>query len=377
MKKEFEVYLSPPYLSGKENALFDKALGSGWIAPFGPQLEEFESKIAALCDVPFALATQSGTSALHLALLLAGTGPGQEVLCPTFSFAALPSMISLTGASPVFIDADRDNWNMSLTLTEKYLRGASKAGKIPRAVVLVHNYGIMADAAAFMELCDHYNVALIEDAAEAFGSENGQKAGGFGHFGVLSFNGNKLITTAGGGALLLHTKEDYERAKKLALQSKEAETYYEHHSPGFNYRMNNVAAAFGLAQLEDLKWRIARKKEIAAIYQQELEGIAGLQVSEHSGDVRWLTAILLKVEWHGLYEALAEKGYESRPVWKPLHQQKAFQHCKTIEGEVAEGLFKTGLCLPSGLQLSQLQQSEVCEIVKDYLAQSVRKPKVL
>lgn len=377
MKKNFEVYLSPPFLSGKETALFDKALKSGWIAPFGPQLEEFESKIAALCDVPFALATQSGTSALHLALLLTGAGADQEVLCPTFSFAALPSMISLTGASPVFIDADRDIWNMSLSLAEKYLRDASKAGKLPKAVVLVHNYGIMADAAAFRELCDHYHVVLIEDAAEAFGGENGQKAGGFGHFGVLSFNGNKLITTAGGGALLLHTKEDYERAKKLALQSKEAEIHYEHHSPGFNYRMNNVAAAFGLAQLENLNWRIARKKEIAAIYQQELEGIAGFQSSENKGDVKWLTAILLKEGWRGLYEALAEKGYESRPLWKPLHQQKAFQHCKTIEGKVAEGLFKTGLCLPSGLHLTELQQSEACQVVKAYLAQSIKKRKVL
>ena len=377
MKKDFEVYLSPPFLSGKENVLFDQALRSGWIAPFGPQLEAFEKKIAALCDVPFALATQSGTSALHLALLLSGAGPGDEVLCPTFSFAALPSMITFSGASPVFVDADWRSWNMSLALTEKYLRVASQAGKLPKAMVLVHNYGIMADAAAFTELCEHYNVVLIEDAAEAFGSESAQKAGSFGHFGVLSFNGNKLITTAGGGALLLHTREDYESAKKLALQSKEAEIYYEHHLPGFNYRMNNVAAAFGLAQLEDLNWRIARKKEIAGIYQQELEGIAGLQVSEYAGDVRWLTAILLKVEWRGLYEALAAKGYESRPVWKPLHIQKAFKHCKKIEGEVAEGLFKTGLCLPSGLQLTQLQQSEVCRVVKDYLAQSIRKQKVL
>ncbi len=358
------VYLSPPYLSGKETGYFNEALASGWIAPYGPQLDAFEAKIATFCEVPFALATQSGTAALHLALVLSGVGSGDTVVCPTFTFAALPSMIMLTGASPVFIDVEAESWNLSYPLTEAYLHEAARSGKLPKAVILVHNYGIMADAQAFKDLCSQYEVTLIEDAAEALGSERGTNAGSAGHYGVLSFNGNKLITTGGGGALLVHSKNEYEVAKKLSLQSKEAEIHYEHHAPGFNYRMNNVAAAFGLAQMADIAWRIEQKKIIADTYQQELAHLVSFQRSQNPGDVRWLSAFTAPTAWKPVYEALLVAGFESRPLWKPLHLQRAYRQHVAVEGETAEKLFNTGLCLPSGVQLTESQQSSICEIIK-------------
>jgi len=366
MDSNFEVYLSPPYLSGQEPTFLQQSLKSGWIAPHGPQLVEFERQIANICQVPFALAVQSGTAALHLALLMAGVERGDEVLCPTFTFAALPFMVALTGAKPVFIDCQFNDWNVSLPLAEQYLSEASRRGKVPKALILAHNYGVMADAPAFRALCEQFGVSLIEDAAAAFGSYlNDRHAGSFGHFGTLSFNGNKLITTGGGGGmLLLQSSTQYEKALKLSLQAKEASIAYEHHTMGFNYRMSNLSAAFGLAQLMDLQWRINRKKEIHSFYRQELGNLVTFQEPKYKGSTPWLTTIDMQTQWEPIFEALKTKRIECRPLWKPLHLQKAFVGATTIGGVVAEALFATGLCLPSGLQIIEQQQMQVCEAIK-------------
>lgn len=375
----FDTYLSPPYMSGNEQELINAAVASGWIAPHGPQLEEFEQAIARRSGVPFALAVHSGTAALHLALLAAGVRPGDRVLCPTFTFAALPSMISLTGATPVFVDCDELSWNISLPLVNEYFEKAADAGILPRAMILVHNYGIMADAPAFRQLCDEYGVVMIEDAAGAFGStfelSSGVlgSAGSFGHYGALSFNGNKLITALGGGALLLHSKEQYDLAKKLSLQSREPGAAYEHLSPGFNYRMNNVAAAFGLAQLTTLDWRVERKRSIRRRYQEALGEAATFQRSLSEGDTAWLSAVDLHTDWRPVFENLKQMRIESRPLWKPLHLQPAYGHCQVVGGEVAERLFETGLCLPSGLGLAVETQQTISKVVAD----GVKKPMAL
>lgn len=370
MDSHFEVYLSPPYLSGLEPTFLQRSLESGWIAPHGPQLAEFERQVAEICQVPFALAVQSGTAALHLALLMAGVQRGDEVLCPTFTFAALPSMVRLAGAEPVFIDCQAGDWNLSLPLTERYLNEASFRGKLPKALILVHNYGVMADAPAFRALCDQYGVTLIEDAAAALGGHlNDRHAGCFGHFGTLSFNGNKLITTGGGGGmLLLHSGAQYEKALRLALQAKEASIAYEHHTVGFNYRMSNLSAAFGQAQLMDMQWRVNRKKEIHAFYRKELGGLVIFQEPGFEGSIPWLTAIDLHMNWETVYRELKGEMIESRPLWKPLHLQKAFVGAQIVGNGLAESLFETGLCLPSGLQITLAQQERVCRIIQGQLA---------
>lgn len=364
MDRSFNIFLSPPFLNGNEQDFMNAALASGWIAPHGPQLEQFEADIAQFCEVPYALALHSGTSALHLALIMAGVAHGDEVLCPTFTFAALPSMIRLTGASPVFVDCDIDTWNMSLPLASDYLKKASATGKLPKALLLVHNYGVMADVLAFRDLCDEFGVVLIEDAAGALGSQAGSgPAGKCGHYGALSFNGNKLITALGGGALLLHSKNEYLQARKLSLQSKEPSVSYNHLAPGYNYRMNNVAAAFGLAQMSNLEWRIEKKRAIHAFYRKRLGESVVFQKNSEAGNTPWLTAIDTGRDWRPLYDVLKAEGIESRPFWNPLHLQEAYRQHAVMGGEVAGSLYVRGLCLPSGLSLSDDHLEQICEIL--------------
>lgn len=355
------IYLSPPRLGGEETGLVLDALASGWITPLGPHVDAFEEEFAAAVGARHAAALSSGTAALHLALILAGVRPGDEVLVSTLTFAASVNPVLYLGARPVFIDSERESWNMDPDLLQQTLRRKAEAGCLPRAVVLVHLYGQSADIDPILAACDEFGVPLIEDAAEALGaSYRGRAPGTRGRFGVFSFNGNKIITSAGGGMLVSDDAAAVAHARKLASQSREPVPWYEHREVGFNYRLSNVLAALGRAQLADLENRVQRRRAIFHAYEHELAGLPGLRFMPDAGwgrHSRWLTVLTIDPEQAGVDReairlALEARQVESRPVWKPMHLQPVFAGFEAVGGTVAEDLFRRGLCLPSGCGMS-------------------------
>ena len=364
------IYLSPPDMSASEREALLAAFDSNWIAPLGPEVDAFERDLAARVGVQDAAALNSGTAALHLALVLLEVGPGDEVWTATLTFASTANAIRYVGATPVFIDSERESWNMDPALLREALGEASTRGGLPKAVIVVDLYGQCADYDPILGACQEYGVPVIEDAAEALGATYGGKpAGSFGTMSVLSFNGNKIMTTSGGGALVSDETALVQRARHLASQARQPVPHYEHEEVGYNYRLSNLLAAVGRAQLARLDRFIERRREINRTYRAALGGIDGISfLSEAPGahSTCWLTCVLLDEASLGvgpeqIREHLEAHNIEARPVWKPMHLQPVHRDCRVVGGAVAEDLFFRGLCLPSGSTLSAEGQQRVLD----------------
>lgn len=349
-----------------------EAFDTNWIAPVGPHLQAFEEAFAQRFSGEHCLALVSGTAALHLALRALEVGAGDEVLCSSLTFVASAAPILYQGARPVFVDSEVDSWNLDPVLLEQALESKCRAGRRPRAVVVTDLYGQCADYARIEPLCAHYQVPLIEDAAEALGATcKGQVAGSFGRFGIFSFNGNKIITTSGGGMLVSKDAVAIERARFLSTQARDPAPHYEHSEWGYNYRMSNVLAGIGRAQLSVLDDRVAARQAVFQRYCAALGALPGLQFMPEASwgkSTRWLTCLTIDPREAGVDReqvrlALDAQNIEARPVWKPLHAQPVFADCEAFGGTVSEGLFERGLCLPSGSSLTAEEQQRVIECV--------------
>jgi pyridoxal phosphate-dependent aminotransferase EpsN len=367
------LLLSPPDLAGTEVELLAEAVRSGWIAPLGPQVDAFEQEMCARLDVGSAVALASGTAALHLALLVAGVGRGDEVWLSTLTFAATANAVAYVGATPVFVDSERATWNLDPSLLERELDVAAREARLPRAVIAVDLYGQCAELDRISTACRSHGVVLIEDAAEALGATyQGRPAGSYGDLAVLSFNGNKIITTSGGGMLLSRRADWIERARYLATQARQPAPHYEHTEIGYNYRLSNLLAAVGRAQLADLDRRVTARRKINAAYRAGLADLPGWTfMPEAAGHVAtfWLTCATIDdrfgVTRDHVIDALAAADIEARPVWKPMHLQPVFAGRRTIGGEVAAALFATGICLPSGSRMSTDDVERVVSTIRN------------
>lgn len=367
------IHLSSPHLGDDEARFVAEVFASNWIAPLGPQVDAFEREFADLVGSADAAALASGTAALHLALILVGVGPGDEVLVSTFTFSASVNPIRYLGASPVFIDSEAVSWNMDPALLEEALESRRRRGQRPAAVVLVHLYGQSADLDAIVELCARYDVPLVEDAAEALGATyKGGAPGTFGKIGIYSFNGNKIITTSGGGMLVADDPAVVARARKLASQARDPAPHYQHSEIGYNYRLSNVLAGIGRGQLRVLEERVLARRRNFAFYEDALGRFPGIDFMPEAPwgrHTRWLTTLTIDpVEFGADREqvrlALEAENIEARPVWKPMHLQPVFEGFPAVGGEISEGLFERGLCLPSGSNLSDADLERVVAVVK-------------
>ena len=366
------IYLSPPEVGEAERRMLLDAFDSNWIAPVGPDLDAFERELAEVSGTEHAVGLSSGTAGLHLALLLVGVGPGDEVLVPSFTFVATASAVAYVGATPVFVDCTADNWTIDPALVAEALADRARVGRLPRALVTVDLYGQAADYDALEALCDQYGIPLVEDAAEALGATyRGRPAGSFGRAAVFSFNGNKIITTSGGGMLVSHQAELVDRARFLATQARDPFPHYEHSALGFNYRLSNLLAALGRAQLQGLDSRISRRRAVDAAYRAALAdapGIRFMPVADYGEPNRWLTCITVDPAAFGadreqIRLALEAEDIESRPTWKPLHLQPVFEGAPTVGGVACATVFERGLCLPTGSALSPDDQARVVETI--------------
>jgi dTDP-4-amino-4,6-dideoxygalactose transaminase len=367
------IYLSPPHMTGGERELLLEAFDSNWIAPLGPQVDALEQEFAARLGMAQAVALSSGTAALHLSLRLLDVGPGDEVLTSTLTFTATANAITYCGASPVFLDSDRQTWNMDPNLLADELRDGGRRGRLPKAVVVVDLYGQCADYDSIEAICARYDVPIVEDAAEALGAwYKDRPAGSFGHAGCFSLNGNKIITASGGGLLVSQDAELCRRARHLATQARDPAPHYQHSQIGYNYRMSNLLAAVARGQLQVLDDRVTARRQNFASYCDALADLPGIDfMPEPEGffSTRWLTCLTVDPRQFGCdREAirlhLESQNIESRPVWKPLHLQPAFAGCRHRGGAVAEALFRDGLCLPSGSSLSSDDLARVVQCIQ-------------
>ncbi len=369
------ILLSPPHMSGREIDYVEEAFASNWVAPLGPHVDAFEEEFREVVGSSFSVALSSGTAALHLALKVLGVKRGDEVAVSTLTFAASVNAIRYLGAEPVLIDSESTSWNMDPSLLAKYLTEKAQADRAPRAVVLVHIYGQTANLGEIQTICEHHNVPLIEDAAEALGATyRGQQAGSVGTIGVFSFNGNKMITTSGGGMLVTNDQAFAEHARKLANQAREPTLHYEHREVGYNYRLSNILAGVGRAQLRVLHHRVEARRRNFQYYAKTIGTLPGIEMMPEAPwgqHCRWLTAITVDpsdfgTDKEGLRLALHKDNIETRPVWKPMHLQPVFGGHRAVWSGVAEDLFERGLCLPSGSNLTILQKERiagaVCEL---------------
>ncbi len=363
-----KIYLSSPHMSdeGYEMKYIQEAFDTNWIAPLGKNVNEFERELALKVGSRSAAALSSGTGAIHLALKAAGVGEGDIVFCPSLTFSATANPIIYQNATPVFIDSDCETWNMC----PKALEEAFEKYPNVKAVMVVHLYGLSADMDRVMELCRRHNVALIEDAAESLGTYyKGKHTGTFGKYGVFSFNGNKIITTSGGGMLVSDEEERIDKVRFWSTQARDKARHYQHSELGFNYRMSNVLAGIGRGQLKVLDKRVEKKKYIFEYYKRELgnlEGIKFMPINEWNEPNYWLTCITLsgKVRPLDIMEALEKEIIESRPIWKPMHLQPFFKKYDYIGGDVSERLFKNGVCLPSDTKMSDGDLERIVKIIK-------------
>ncbi len=368
------LYLSPPHMTEAELELVHEAFASNWIAPLGPQVDAFERELGEAVGVAHAAALSSGTAALHLALQLLGVGRGDDVLCSDLTFGATAFAVTYVGARPCFVDCDRTTWNLDPSLLAEELAERARAGRLPKAVIAVDLYGQSVDWEPVLAACREHGVPVIEDAAEALGATyRGRPCGGFGELGVLSFNGNKIITTSGGGMLVSRDGDAMRRARFLATQARDPAPHYQHSEIGYNYRMSNVLAAIGRGQLRTLGERVEARRRNFEHYRRHLEDLPGLELmpeAPYGRCTRWLTCLTLDPAVFGADReqvrlALEAEDIESRPVWKPMHRQPVFAECPHRGGAVAADLFERGLCLPSGSQMSEADLDRVVRIVRD------------
>ena len=366
------IYLSPPHVTGREAELVAEAIASNWIAPLGPQVDAFEGELAGVAGVEHALALSSGTAALHLALVVLGIGPGDEVACSGFTFAATANPITYTGATPFFVDADEATWTIDPDLLDRALEERRDAGASVRAVVAVDLYGQCCDYDALRDVCGRHGVVLVQDAAESLGATyRGAPAGGQGALAAFSFNGNKIITTSGGGMLLSANGAWIGHARKLSTQAREPVAHYEHTEIGFNYRMSNLLAALGRAQLESLPERVAVRRRIRDRYRELLDGVSGITFmpeAPYGTTNAWLTCIVVDpgafgADREAIRLALEAEDIEARPLWKPMQLQPVFASHRSFGGDVSARLFERGLCLPSGSSLTDADQDRVVATV--------------
>lgn len=372
-----KIYLSPPHMSGDEKRYIDEAFETNWIAPLGPNVDAFEKELASYVGVSEAVAVSSGTAAIHLALSLLEVTKGDIVFGSTLTFVASANPIIYQGAEPVFIDSEPETWNMSPEALKRALQDAFIQGKLPKAVIVVNLYGQSAKMDQILSLCNQYNVPVIEDAAESLGSTyKGKASGSFGKFGVYSFNGNKIITTSGGGMLVSNDIDALQKARFLATQARDSAPHYQHSQLGYNYRMSNILAGVGRAQLQVLENRVETRRKIFERYYQELSGLSGIAFMPELSNTktnRWLTVLTVNEKEAGtsaaeLVQAFTEQNIEARPVWKPLHMQPLFKGARYYSHDenkdVAQQLFKTGICLPSGSSMTEGEQNKVIECLK-------------
>jgi pyridoxal phosphate-dependent aminotransferase EpsN len=374
MTRRGRLYLSPPHLTGLERRYVEEAFASNWIAPAGPQIEAFEREFCEAVNCPHAVAVTSGTAALHLALLVLGIGPGDEVLVSTLTFAASVNPVLYVGATPCFIDSERASWNMDPALLQQALEARARSGKLPRAVIVVHLYGQSADLDAILGICQRYDIPPVEDAAEALGATyKGTAPGTRGLLGVYSFNGNKIITTSGGGMLVSRDAQLVFHARKLATQAREPAVHYQHAEVGYNYRMSNLLAAVGRGQLPFLEERVKARRRNFEAYREALGELPGIELmpeapwGRHS---RWLTCLTIDplrfgADREAVRQALEREDIEARPLWKPMHLQPVFSRYPAFGGRVSEELFECGLCLPSGSSLEDEDLHRVVDVIRD------------
>ena len=368
-KTNKKIWLASPHMSdeGYEMQYVQEAFDTNWVAPLGPNVNEFENELAAKVGSKHAAALNSGTGAIHLALKAASVGGGDIVLCPTLTFSATANPIIYENAIPVFIDSDYETWNMDHKALEAALQ---KYGDKVKAVLVVHVYGLSADMDKIMEVCSKYNVTVIEDAAESLGAYyKGKHTGSFGEFGVFSFNGNKIITTSGGGMLVSNNEEKIKKVRFWSTQSRDAARHYQHSELGFNYRMSNVVAGIGRGQLKVLDQRVDKKKYIFEFYKRELgslEGVEFMPINDWNEPNYWLSVMTLNgsVRPLDVMEALEKENIESRPVWKPMHMQPFFAEYDYVGSDVSEKLFENGVCLPSDTKMTYEDLERIYSIIK-------------
>lgn len=365
--------MSPPHIGGLEERLVHEAFATNWIAPLGPHVDAFESEFARVVGSSNAVALSSGTAAIHLALLLAGVGTGDDVVVSSLTFSATVNPILYVGARPVFIDSEARSWNLDPGMVEDTLRRKAASGKLPKALIVVHLYGQSADLEPLIRSCERYGVTLIEDAAEALGARyHDRHPGVFGRTGIFSFNGNKIITTSGGGMLVTDDRALAQHARKLATQARDPAPHYQHSEIGYNYRMSNVLAAIGRGQLTVLEERVLARRNNFDKYKAALGGLPGLTFQPEANwgrHTRWLTCVLVDPAQFGadreaIRLSLEKENVESRPLWKPMHLQPIFKEFEVIGGRVSEDFFQRGLCLPSGSSLTDGERQRVIDAVK-------------
>jgi len=373
MSKE-KIWLSSPHMGEEELNNVKEAFATNWISPAGPFLQQFEAAIKTRCRVTEAAAIQSGTAGIHLALRLLDLQPGEVVLCQSFTFIASCNPILYERAEPVFIDSEKETWNMCPIALEEAIVHYTKQGKKPKAIIVVHLYGMPANMHAIQAVAEKHQLPIIEDAAEALGATyHGKACGSMGDFGILSFNGNKILTTSGGGALLSNNAKAIAKARFLATQAKDDAPHYQHSEMGFNYRLSNVCAAIGVGQLAVLDQRVAARRSNYAFYEELLKdqaGVSFLKEPDQSFSNRWLTCILIDPEQTGgisretVRLALEKENIETRPLWKPMHLQPLFKEAAFFGTGVCDQLFDQGLCLPSGSNLTSAQKDRIANQLK-------------
>ena len=370
------ILLSYVHMGGTERDWVEKAFESEWIVPLGPNVDEFEHRLKKYLGAPNVVALSAGTAAIHLALVALGVGSGDEVICQSFTFAASANPIKYQGADPVFVDSEPDTWNMSPdALEEAIIDRKKQTGHYPKAIIPVYLYGMPAKMDEIRAIADKYGIPIVEDSAEALGSEyKGKKCGTLGNYGCLSFNGNKIITTSGGGALVCHSKEEADRVKFYATQAREQRPYYYHETIGYNYRLSNVSAGIGCGQMDVLQPHVELRRAIHKFYTKELAGIEGVSVQQNpSTDFNsnfWLSTVLIDSKTgkdpESLRQFMLDAGVETRRLWRPMHMQPVFADAPYYGGTTCETLFDRGLCLPSGSGLKEEELRYVADKIKEF-----------
>jgi dTDP-4-amino-4,6-dideoxygalactose transaminase len=372
-----KIWLSSPHMGGTEQKYVQEAFDTNWVAPLGPNVSGFESDLENyLGEDVFVGALSSGTAAIHLGLVLLGVQPEDEVICQSMTFSASANPIMYVGATPVFVDSEAETWNMCPEALETAIKGRIAKGKKPKAIIAVHLYGMPFKAEAIRAIADKYEIPVLEDSAEALGSTyKGQKCGTFGDIGILSFNGNKIITTSGGGAIVVKSKELKDKAVFLSTQARDNAPHYQHSEVGYNYRMSNICAGIGRGQMEVLDKHINLRRKMHDFYVEQFKDIEGVTVlHEPNSDYfsnHWLSAIVINPakagkNREGLRLALEEQNIESRPLWKPMHLQPVFEKYSYYGGNIAENLFENGLCLPSGSNLTEKDKERITKVFSSF-----------